>query len=207
MDSLIQKILEADTNAIANFYKIYSLSIKRFVQRKLKREEDVQELVNDIFLEAIDNLPKLKKHENLKSWLYTIARNKIADYYRKRKVKLILFSQMPFLEIIEKEIKQPEFEFEKNKITVKIETAFHNISKKYRNILLLHYDRNMPIKKVSEKLKISFQAAQSLLFRARQSFKEVYGQEETSPRQDYKRQAKGTKGTRETKGTKVGIHL
>jgi len=174
MDTLIKDILNGDRNAVVNFYKTYSSRITHFVQRKLPREEDAQEIVNDIFLEAIDNLPKLQKHEHLNAWLYSIARNKIADYYRKRKVKSVLFSQMPFLEIIEKELHQPEFELEKNRIRSKIETTLHNLSKKYRNIILMHYEENMPIKKVSEKLKISFQATQSLLFRARQAFKKTY---------------------------------
>lgn len=174
MTNFIEDILNGDKSAVIALYKTYSTRIINFVQKKLPTKEDSQELVNDIFLEAIDNLPKLQKHEHLDTWLYSIARNKIADYYRKRKVKSMLFSQLPFLEIIEKEVHQPEFELEKNRIRGKIETTLHNLSKKYRNILLLHYEENMPIKKVSEKLKISFQATQSLLFRARQAFKKIY---------------------------------
>lgn len=174
MSSLISQILAGDSKAILHFYKLFSPKITRFVEKKLSRPEDVQETVNDIFLEAIDNLPKLRESNRLESWLYTIAHNKVQDFYRKNKIKSLLFSQMPFLEIVDKEVHQPEFVFEKNRIRDSIEKTFMLLSRKYRKILRLYYEENLSVKELAKKLHMSFKSAESLLFRARQSFKKTY---------------------------------
>lgn len=172
--SFIKRILAGDSKAVIEFYKSYSPKILSYLSRKLPRFEDAQELTNDVFLEAIDSLSLLQKEENTSAWLYRIAHNKMVDFYRKRKIKSILLSSMPFLEIVASEINQPEFQFEKDKVRDRIELAFKNLSQKYRKILTLHYEERVSVKKLAIMLNLSFKATESLLFRARQSFKIAY---------------------------------
>ncbi|MBF8249975.1 MAG: sigma-70 family polymerase sigma factor [Candidatus Levybacteria bacterium] len=172
--SFIKRILTGDSKAVIQFYKSYSPKILAYLSKKLPRREDAQEIVNDVFLEAIDSLAMLRKEESTLSWLYRIAHNKMVDFYRKRKIKSILLSQAPFLQIVAAEINQPEFQFEKNKIRDNIELALHNLSAKYQKILRLHYEENVPVKVLAGIFNLSFKATESLLFRARQSFKLAY---------------------------------
>lgn len=172
--SFIKRILAGDSKAAIQFYKSYSPKILAYLSQKLPTFEDAQELTNDVFLEAIDSLSMLRKQESIMSWLYRIAHNKMVDFYRERKIKSILLSQMPFLQIVANEINQPEFQFEKDKIRDRIELAFHNISDKYRKILILHYEEKIPVKELAKNFHLSFKATESLLFRARQNFKLAY---------------------------------
>lgn len=172
--SFIKRILAGDSKAVVEFYKSYSPKILSYLSRKLPRLEDAEDLTNDVFLEAIDSLSWLRKEQSTFSWLYRIAHNKMVDFYRKRKIKSILLSQVPFLQIVASEINQPEFQFEKNKIRDRIELILHNLSKKYRKILILHYEEEIPVRKLARIFNLSFKATESLLFRARQSFKLAY---------------------------------
>ncbi len=174
MSSYIEKIISGEQKAIIKFYHDYSPRILKYLKAKLSKNEDSQEILNDIFLQAIDSLPLLKKEENLQAWLYKIAHNKIVDFYRKRKIKFILLSQIPFLNLIDKEIHQPEFVYEKNRMKEKINNSIYSLSKKYQSILHLHYEENLGVKEIAKKLNLSFKATESLLFRARQSFKKAY---------------------------------
>src|SRR3989338_279328 len=143
--SLVKKILEGDEKAVEVLYKTYSQDILKYLQNRVPREE-ASEILNDTFLEAIDGMIMLKKDSNLKAWLYRIAYNKTIDYYRKTKVKSILISQIPFLEIVDSEVHQPEFQMEKKRLKEKIEEAFRALSEKYRKILTLHYLENLSVK-------------------------------------------------------------
>lgn len=172
--SFIKRILNGDSKAVVQFYKSYSPKILAYLSKKLPRREDAQEATNDVFLEAIDSLSLLRKEENTSAWLYGIAHNKMVDFYRKKKIKSILLSQMPFLQIVASEMSQPEFQFEKNKIRDGIEAAFHGLSDNHRVILELHYKENIPVKEIAAMFDLSFKATESLLFRARQSFKLAY---------------------------------
>lgn len=174
MSSLIDNVLAGDEKAVVTFYNFYSPRILRFLKNKLPQGEDAQEILNDVFLEAVDSLPTLQKQTNVQAWLYKIASNKTADFYRKRKIKSFLFSQMPYLSIIANEMSQPEFQLEKNKIRDRIEAAFLHIAAHYQQILRMHYEDEMSVKAIAIALSLSNKATESLLYRARQSFIKSY---------------------------------
>lgn len=162
-----------DEQRVVNFYKEYSPKILRFLKNRLP-ENEVEEILNDVFFEAIDNIATLRKKDNLQAWIYKIAHNKIVDFYRKKKIKSFLMSQVPYLDILAKEISQPEFILEKNQLRDKIEAAMRKISEKYQQILRLHYEEQMPIKKIALVLSLSPKATESLLYRARMQFIKAY---------------------------------
>ena len=162
-----------DEQAVVSLYKDFSPGITRYLKSKLP-ENEVSEILNDVFFDAIDEMATLKKQTNLKAWLYKIAHNKIVDFYRKKKIKSFLLSQVPYLELFAKEMNQPEFIMEKNQIRDKIESAMHAISEKYQNILRMHYEEQIPIKKIALVLNLTPKATESLLFRARQHFIKAY---------------------------------
>ena len=176
MSDLIEKILQGDNNAVIEFYQKYSPRILHYLQQK-SRLEDAEELLQDVFLDALDELSLFQRKSNVQTWLYTIAHNKLVDFYRKRKIKSLLLSQLPFLQIVAHEMNEPEFQFEKNNIKEKIENTFHGLSNKYRKILTLHYKDNLPVKEIAVNLNLSFKATESLLYRARQGFIKMYEKE------------------------------
>ena len=174
MVSIIDRILKGDSEAIAEFYRTYSPELIRYLRKKLPSREDAEEVLNDVFFAAIDELAFFKEKSSIKTWFFKIARNKVVDFYRKRKIKSVLLSQAPFLEIIANEISQPEFQFEKNKIRDRIEKAFYNISLQYQKILQMHYEEHVTVKELAVIFNLSFKATESLLFRARRSFRLAY---------------------------------
>jgi len=173
MQTLVQKILDGNSQAVLTFYKTYSPRILRYLQQKLPPEVS-QEILNDVFLDAIDSLATMHKQENVQAWLYQIAHHKIVNFFRKKKIKSFLFSQMPYLEVLAEELSQPEFVMEKDKIRDDIESAMRGLSEKYRTILRMHYEEQMPVKIIAAELNLSFKATESLLYRARQNFIKVY---------------------------------
>jgi RNA polymerase sigma factor (sigma-70 family) len=78
------------------------------------------------------------------------------------------------LELIAGEINQPEFVLEKNKVRDAIEVTFHTLSHPYQQILRLHYEEQMPVKKIAGILHLTPKAAESRLYRARQQFIKAY---------------------------------
>jgi RNA polymerase sigma factor (sigma-70 family) len=56
-----------------------------FIRRRVRTTEDAEDLVQDVFyqLAASDNADE--PIEQLSAWLFTVAKNKVIDWYRKRK--------------------------------------------------------------------------------------------------------------------------
>lgn len=174
MSSLIEKVVQGDRQAILEFYRMFAPKIYVYLSRRLPRKEDAQEILNDVFLDALDELPLLRDTDNIVGWLHRIAHNKSVDFYRKRKIKSILLSQIPYLEIAASKMAEPEFQFEKNKVRDKIENTMNTLSDQYKKILRLHYEDGVKVKEIATIINLSFKATESLLFRARMGFKKTY---------------------------------
>lgn len=174
MEILVQQLLEGNNKAVKQFYDIYAPKIRKYVHNRLSESEDAEAFTNDILLDVIDSLPLFQGKSSLTTFIYKISHNKIVDFYRKKKVKAVLLSQIPFLDIVAQEVYEPEFQFEKNKIRDSIQSTLRGISQNYRKILELHYEEGKSIKEIATILDMSPKAAESLLFRARQQFRKVY---------------------------------
>ncbi|MFC0184037.1 sigma-70 family RNA polymerase sigma factor [Pseudarcicella hirudinis] len=56
-----------------------------FVRKRVPTEEDAEDLLQEVFFELIETYRLMKPVEQLASWLFKVARNKITDFYRKKK--------------------------------------------------------------------------------------------------------------------------
>src|SRR5438034_8469489 len=63
----------------------YVRAVKSYVHSRLApRADHADDVVQDVFLAAWENLRAYRGNSSLQSWLMGIARNKVKDYYRAR---------------------------------------------------------------------------------------------------------------------------
>lgn len=56
-----------------------------FIRQRVRVKEDAEDILQDVFYQLAANYSVTEPIENLASWLFTVARNRIIDWYRKRK--------------------------------------------------------------------------------------------------------------------------
>jgi RNA polymerase sigma factor (sigma-70 family) len=56
-----------------------------FIRRRVRTEADAEDILADVFYQMIESYSVTEPIEKMTSWLLTVARNKIIDWYRKRK--------------------------------------------------------------------------------------------------------------------------
>ncbi len=66
-------------------YDTHADAIFRFCYFKTGNREVAKDLTQDIFIKAFNYFEKKKEVENAKSFIYTIAKNTVIDYWRKSK--------------------------------------------------------------------------------------------------------------------------
>ena len=83
--ALVSAVLRKDRKATAEFVDRYSDHIYGYVRSRLApRYEQVEDLVQEIFLSAWEGLIHYRATGSLQAWLMGIARHKVKDYYRER---------------------------------------------------------------------------------------------------------------------------
>lgn len=66
----------------SELYQEHFNRIKRYIQVKIKDNENAQDIAQDTFLEALKQIDTLMAHENPGAWLTQVARNKVREYTR-----------------------------------------------------------------------------------------------------------------------------
>lgn len=56
-----------------------------FIRNRVATDEDAEDILQDVFYELTESVRLMKPIERVAAWLFTVARNKITDSYRKKK--------------------------------------------------------------------------------------------------------------------------
>jgi len=155
----------------------YRKRLVGFVEQKVGRQEDVEEIVQESLIAAWDSLPTYKGKSDLFTWLCAITRHEIADFYRRRKLKQIVFSRLPFLKDLVCEALGPELAYQELETKRKILKTLKDLSEGYGRILRLKYIESLSMKEIAQKLGITVKAVESRLSRARLAFQAAYVKE------------------------------
>lgn len=66
----------------------YSKRLFSFIRGRVNTDEDAEDILQDVWYQ-LSNQPETNAIEQVGSWLYRVARNKITDRYRKQKDQLL----------------------------------------------------------------------------------------------------------------------
>jgi RNA polymerase sigma-70 factor (ECF subfamily) len=83
--ALVAAVLRKDRKATAEFVARYADDLFRYVRSRLApRYDQVDDLVQEVFLAAWESLSHYRGSGPLQAWVMGIARHKVEDYYRAR---------------------------------------------------------------------------------------------------------------------------
>ena len=60
-----------------------------FIRKRVKSLEDAEDILQDVFFQFAEAERLMKPIDQISAWLFTVARNKITDLYRKKKPDLL----------------------------------------------------------------------------------------------------------------------
>jgi RNA polymerase sigma-70 factor (ECF subfamily) len=76
-----------DPSAFTSLYRFYFSQVFTFINFRVSRREDAEDLANSVFEKALTAIDRYQpKPAQFSTWLYTIAKNCIIDHYRKRRL-------------------------------------------------------------------------------------------------------------------------
>src|SRR5215467_6227160 len=156
----------------------YVRAVKKYVHCRLSpRNDHADDVVQDVFLAAWENLGAYRGSSSVQSWLIGIARNKVRDYYRAhlREPDSLDTAQ----ENSQAKIAPPHVDdhLDQERARIKIRRVLNELPEKYRVILILRYWNEFPIKTIAARIGKTEKAAERLLARARDEFRLVWDQQ------------------------------
>jgi RNA polymerase sigma-70 factor (ECF subfamily) len=89
-DSALARAAQYNPDAFAELYRRHLNRVYRYLLGRLGDVHQAQDLTAQTFLSAFENITSYHGQGKFISWLMTIARNKVADQFRARRVTLPL---------------------------------------------------------------------------------------------------------------------
>lgn len=89
-DTSLVTTAKQEPAAFATLYRQYVGPIYRYLYNRVGTVVDAEELTSQVFMAALEGLPRYRERGNFAGWLFTIARNKVTDHYRQRRHHLPL---------------------------------------------------------------------------------------------------------------------
>lgn len=86
-ENTLHKLKDGDLSSFEEVFAIFSPKLYAFVYRYIKSKEESEEIVQEVFIQIWETRSKLNEKLSFKSYIYTITKNKIIDYFRRKKIE------------------------------------------------------------------------------------------------------------------------
>lgn len=134
----------------AELYENFQGKVLRYLQSKLTDYALAEDLCADVFLKVYEKLDTFDETKaSLSTWIYTITRNTLTDYFRTRRV----FDEVP------EELSggdTPEEELCRNEMLETLADALEALDERQRDIIIFHYYSGMTLTAIAERMGISY---------------------------------------------------
>ena len=173
-EKLLARLLAGEKAAFEQFYKQTSKQLLGYAVKKTASMKDAEEIVHDTYLSLLDSLPIFEGKSSLKTFLISILRHELSDYWRKRYAKKAIRT-VPFMDQV-----YTEKLYSAKQTALAIKRAYEQLKPWEKKVLKFKYEEGMSVRRIAKHMGWSIKAAESRLFRARRSFKMVFEKVEAS---------------------------
>jgi RNA polymerase sigma-70 factor (ECF subfamily) len=181
---LVRRILKGDEHALRAFFDEYFPRLYRYARQRLRIEADVDDVVQVVLTQAARRLATYRGEATLLTWLVQICRHEISKQLQlsQREADMMTpFLNDDLLRAVVESIEtdhcgdSPEADTQRIELISLVQFALDQLPENYATALELKYVEGFNSKEIARRLRISDEATQSLLARARRAFREVCG--------------------------------
>jgi RNA polymerase sigma-70 factor, ECF subfamily len=178
--ALVRRLLTRDEQAFAEFFEDYYPRLFRFARMRLLDEDAADEAAQATMVQAFRGLHTWRGEAALFTWLCTICRNEIAAVARRaaRQPTVSLAGDDPYLRATLESLAAyaggPDSDLERTDVGRVVQIALDHLPPRYSRALAWKYLDDLSVREIAARLQLTPKAAESLLTRARDAFREAF---------------------------------
>lgn len=166
--ALIEGVLAGNATAFESLVRRHQLAVYGYFRPRLIEPADADDLCQEVFLRAYQNLARFNHSVPLRAWLMGIARNVLREYVRAaRRSREVAWTQL----CLNLESTTPEECSRYDKVLPLLPGCMESLGTNARASLKLHYADRCKVAQIAEQMRRSSDAVRLLLYRARKALK------------------------------------
>ena len=115
-----------------------------FIRRRVRTEEDAEDILQDVFYQLVSSYSVTEPIEKVAAWLFTVARNKITDWYRKRRTESLPRDNddeslpLNLEDVLFDPADNPDHVYERSLVWTELADALDELPEKQREVFVMH---------------------------------------------------------------------
>jgi len=179
--ALAGRMLDGDQQAFDEFFESRYPGLYRFALARLDGDDaSARDVAQTTVVKAMTHLATYRGEASLSAWLFTICRHEISAFYRRRKrapVPVELVEDDPeigaALDSLPAGLESPDEALRRKEVVRLVHSVLDRLPSRYGDILEWKYLQGLSVKDIASRLEVGPKAAESLLTRARQAFRDA----------------------------------
>ena len=143
---LVQRTTKGDRDAFEMLIQPYARSLGGYIAYRARSHSDSNDVLQETMLSAWRSIGSFKSESSFKTWLFTIARRRLADFYRKEENNLPLTDKLNNL--------PAEDNLNKSVTRMDVESALLRLSDKENELVHLIFHAGLSYAEISEVMQI-----------------------------------------------------
>ena len=179
--ALARRLLAGEESAFEEFFAAYFPRLYRFARVRVGDEDAADDVVQTTLIKALDKLHTYRGEAELFTWLCTFCRREIAAWFERtgRTADVSLADDRPETRALLDAIAalsrdDPESELQRRELSRLVHAVLDHLPGRYGDALEWKYIEGLSVQEISGRLGLGYKAAESLLTRARQAFREGF---------------------------------
>jgi RNA polymerase sigma factor (sigma-70 family) len=154
------KMSPKESEKIGEVYKDERKRLLGYINHKISNRVEAEDILQDVFYQLTIGFRDIRRIENLTTWLYRVADNRITDLFRKKRPVSISYYEnakkdedgpLSLQEILPSLGSRPEDEEIKEMIWDAIEETLSELPDEQRSVFIANEFEDMSFKEISEK--------------------------------------------------------
>lgn len=163
---IIKEILNGKTELYEYFLDLYGQQVFVLVDRIVSCQEDAEELAQDVFLKAFQQLSSFKAESSFSTWIYRIATNLAISAVRKKRNDVLRLDDSVFVNLSDTQVDEA-LEDDSEEQMERLQQAMNQLEADERALITLYYLEEKPLVEVAFILGITEGNAKVKLHRIR----------------------------------------
>ena len=173
-DSSYRRFLAGDENAFVEIVDEYRESLIFFLYRYVGDLHAAEDLAEDVFVEVLLHPKRFRFQCALKTWLFTIGRNKAVDFLRKTsRLQVVPLDEAERVAEVS-DLEDALLDSEEKRV---LNQALGEISEDYRMALHLVYFEELSHEEAANVMKKNRKQMENLVYRGKQSLRKILERE------------------------------
>ena len=173
-EALMLRYQAGDAAAFDELYARHRGGLYRFITRQCRVRERAEEIFQDVWMSLIQATERYRVEAQFRTWLYTVAHNKLMDYFRgNARSEAVLFEvkntddesgeRAATIEGVASRTEEPMVQAESRQQGAAILKVLEGLPAPQREAFLLYEEGGLSVDEIAQATGVSFEAAKSRL--------------------------------------------